>query len=115
MSDDVSLSVAEEQALLLARAAMAMDGEIAKERRSLHALAETLERNVQIWLALKTIVSLDGCSLSQEVRDNIGRLADFVVARTAQGVETISEETIRSLININLQISEGLLEGTGAN
>jgi|AGTN01.1.fsa_nt_gi Flagellar protein FlaF. len=113
MSEDNELSIAEEQALLLAQAAIALGDEIAKDARSLHTLAELLDRNVQIWLAMKSIVSLEGCSLSAAVRENIGRLADYVVSRTALGVENISEQTIKSFININLQISEGLLEGVG--
>lgn len=111
MSEDKELSIAEEQALLLTQAAIALGDELAKEKRSLHSLADILDRNVQIWLAMKSIVSLEGCSLPAAVCENIGRLADYVVSRSALGVENISEQTIKSFININLQISEGLLEG----
>lgn len=113
MSDKRELSVAEEQALLLTQAAIAMSNLIEQPHRSLHAMAEVLERNVQIWVALKTITGMDGCSLPAEARANIGRLADFVMSRTTQGVEHISEETLRTFVNVNLQISEGLLEGAG--
>lgn len=115
MSDERELSIAEEQALLLAQSAIALGEELSKDKRSLHGLAEVLDRNVQIWVAMKTLVSLDGCSLSPSVCENIGRLADYVVSRTAQGAENVSEQTVRSFIDINLQISEGLLEGASLN
>lgn len=109
------LSVAEVQALLLSQAAIALGEVIDKPERSLHELAAALDRNANVWVTLKTIVGLEGCSLTPEVRANIGRLADFVLANTAKGAESVSEETVRTFISVNLQISEGLLEGAAAH
>lgn len=113
-SEKAAMSVAEVQAFLLSQAAIAMGEVLDSRERSLHSLAAVLDRNANIWLSLKAIVSLDGCSLSSDVRANIGRLADYVLSRTSQGAENVGEETVRTFININLQISEGLLEGVSA-
>ena len=77
-------------------------------------LAEALDRNAHVWVSFKSLLSLEGCSLTGEVRDNVVTLADFVLGNTAKGAENLSDETIRTFINVNLQISEGLLEGDKA-
>jgi hypothetical protein len=48
------------------------------------------------------------------VKRNLRRLAQFVADKTLAGLESVTNETIDSFININLQISEGLLEGAKA-
>jgi flagellar biosynthesis regulator FlaF len=110
MSNDTNLTVAEEQAFQLSQAAIALD-QAKAERSNLSKLAAALERNLEVWVGLKTIVSTDGCLLPDAVKDNLRRLANFVADRTLQGVENMADTTIDALININLQISEGLLEG----
>ena len=94
----------------LAKLAAALDAPV----RSTQDLAEALDRNAHVWVSFKSLLSLDGCSLTGEVRDNVVRLADFVLGNTAKGAENLSDETIRTFINVNLQISEGLLEGDKA-
>ena len=49
--------------------------------------------------------------LAENVRDNILKLRDFISDTTMQHGVDIRESTLNTLININLQISEGLLEG----
>lgn len=108
------LSVAEVQSVLLSQAAIALANAIDAPVRSAQALAEALDRNAHVWVSFKSLLSLDGCSLTGEVRDNVVNLADFVLGNTAKGLENLSDETIRTFINVNLQISEGLLEGDKA-
>lgn len=107
MSETTTLSAIEEQAFQLSRAAILLDQ--AKTDRS--KLAEALELNLMVWVALRTLVTSDGCMASTQVVENLIRLANFVAEKTLAGAETASEATIDSLINVNLQISEGLLEG----
>ncbi len=108
-------TVAEEQAFQLTQAAFALDqarndgtGASGPMR-----MAAALERNMGVWLRFKAIVALESCSLSKEVKDNIDRLANYVADKTLQGMDAINDSTIESFISINLQISEGLLEGSG--
>jgi len=110
MSNDTNLSLAEEQAFQLSQAAIALD-QARSDRGDLSKLAMALERNLEAWVALKTIVAAEGCLLPDAVKDNLRRLASFVADRTLQGGENMADATIDALININLQISEGLLEG----
>lgn len=110
MSDEVELSVAEEQAFQLSQAAIGLD-QAKSDRADKAKLASALERNLEVWVALKVIVSDQACLLPEAVKDNLRRLATFVADRTMQGVDSMADNTIDALININLQISEGLLEG----
>jgi flagellar biosynthesis regulator FlaF len=111
MSQQTSLSLAEEQAFQLSQAAIQLDQARAERDKNVGPFAAALKTNLDTWVALCTIISHDDCSLSDDVKRNLRRLAQFVADKTLAGVETISNETIDSFININLQISEGLLEG----
>jgi len=79
------------------------------------ALAAALETNLQTWVEL--LVSLDSpdCVMTDQVKANLRRLCDYVSNLTlGQGVK-MAETEIDTLVNINFQISEGLLEGIARN
>ncbi|AVM72979.1 flagellar biosynthesis regulator FlaF [Magnetospirillum gryphiswaldense] len=107
MSDTTTLSAIEEQAFQLSRAAIMLDQ--AKADRS--KLEEALELNMAVWVALRTLITSDGCSASSQVVENLIRLANFVAEKTIAGAAAATDASIDALINVNLQISEGLLEG----
>lgn len=104
------LNFAEEQAFQLSQAAIRLD-EARQERGDLSKLAAALEANLETWVAIKTVLTAEACQLAAPVKENIARLATFVAERTFLGVDKLEDSTIDALININLQISEGLLEG----
>ncbi|MGE4277988.1 MAG: flagellar biosynthesis regulator FlaF [Magnetospirillum sp.] len=110
MSETTTLSAIEEQAFHLSRAAILLDQ--AKADRS--KMTEALEVNMAVWVALRTLITSDGCRASSQVVENLLRLANFVAEKTLAGAEAASDATIDALINVNLQISEGLLEGNKA-
>jgi len=111
MTTDSEMSVAEEQAFQLAQAALKLDQ--GREARSQNPalLVSALEENLEIWVKIKTIVQRDDCTLPPTVRENLTQLGSFVAAKTFGHAVDISDSTLDALININLQISEGLLEG----
>ncbi len=113
MNDDVdlsTLSLPEIEAFGLARAAVQLD-QARANRDDKGALAVALEQNLQLWVTIKTLVAKPDCALSQNVKDNLIRLSNFVADTTFKyGIE-ITDEAVNTLTNINLQISEGLLEG----
>jgi len=75
-------------------------------------LAAALEHNMELWVAITIMVSSEGNNMTPEIKENLSRLGQFVADTTMhQGVD-IAPETLNTLININLQISEGLLEGS---
>ncbi|CAA7618403.1 flagellar biosynthesis regulator FlaF [Magnetospirillum sp. UT-4] len=110
--DDTSLSLVEEQAFQLSRCAIALDN--AREAKDLGVLVAALNDNLEVWVAIRSLVMAGDCSLTAETKDNLKKLSEFVAAKTFEGVEKLSDDGIRSLVNINLQISEGMLEGAKA-
>lgn len=105
-----STSLAEEQAFQLSQAAVLLD-EARQDRSNLSLLAAALERNLEAWVLLKTVIDNPDCLLPDAIKINLRQLANFVTDRTLQGVTSISDNTLDTMINVNLQISEGLLEG----
>ena len=97
--------VATEQAYQLSQAAIRID-----QARGMGAesLAAALAENVEVWIALVTIISRDDCRVEQGAKDNLKKLCKYVTDQAIKG-ETPTDSGIDTLININLQISEGLL------
>ena len=111
--DENDLTFVEQQAFNLAQAAIQLD-QARIEDGDLGKLAQALEHNLQVWVEIGTLVKSSESNLAENVRDNILKLRDFVSDTTmAKGVE-MAESTLNTLININLQISEGILEGARA-
>ena len=103
-------TLAEEQAFQLSQAAIRIDQARRGKTNNRGLLVDALNGNVGVWVALRTIVMRGDCTLPDEIKQNLTKLAQFVADRTFADGE-IAENTLDALININLQISEGLLEG----
>ncbi|MBC8338535.1 MAG: hypothetical protein ISR51_09395 [Rhodospirillales bacterium] len=117
-------SVAEEMAFQLVQAAVQIDGARHDKSFAPEALVMALNQNMETWVAMRSILKRQDCGLDEDVRENLNRLGLFVSERTFSTGETgengrmageIADGTIDTLININLQISEGLLEGDQEN
>lgn len=102
------LSGTEEDALALLRAALMLAE--AKDKNDQNRLVEALNNNMELWTGIKTLVSAKNHPLAKEIKDNLVRLADFSIGKTFEIGANTAHKTIDTLININLQISEGLLE-----
>lgn len=111
MSEQPSLSLAEEQAFQLSQSAILLDQARVERDKDVGQFASALKHNLDIWVALCTIISHEDCLLGDEVKRNLRRLAQFVADKTLAGLDAVTNETVDTFININLQISEGLLEG----
>ena len=103
--------VAREQAFQLARAAVALDKARHQRDRDPVGLVSALNNNLEVWIALRALVERDDCPLSEQVRENLTRLGNFVAQKTFDSPDGLADASFDTLININLQISEGLLEG----
>lgn len=111
MQDNLpDLSGIEEQALVLSQAAIQLDQARSGKRDPL-VLATALEANVEVWVAIRALVDDPATTLQPNVCENLRRLSVFVASSTFMHGINISDSTLNTLININLQISEGLLEG----
>lgn len=106
------LSFAEEQAFQLSQAAIRLD--LARSNRDNEPahLLEALSSNLDVWMMLRYIVSRDDCALPGDTKSNLVRLSRFIAERTFVNDGDVAETTLDAFININLQISEGLLEGS---
>ena len=106
--DTNDLSISEQDAFSLSEAAIRLD----QARNDKELLATALERNMEIWVAIRTLVSRAGDRVQGETKDNLVRLSQFVAETTMKHGVDIPEASLDTLININLQIAEGLLEGS---
>lgn len=104
---NTNLSPIEEDALALARTALLLDGSRAEPGK----LVAALEANLELWVAIRTLVSRNTAALPGDTKGNLLRLSQFVASETLSKGAEIDGDTLDTLININLQISEGLLEG----
>jgi len=110
MEKDKKLTLIEEQAFNLAQAGVRLD-QSRIDGASQGDLAQALEHNLQVWVELAVLVRSHECNLAEQVRDNLLTLCDFVAGMTLKHGIEIPESTINTLVNINFQISEGMLEG----
>ncbi len=113
MDDDVDLSMLslpEIEAFGLTRAAVILD-RARGNRDDKTEMAWALDQNLQLWVAIKTLVGEKDCSLPANIKENLVRLSGFVADTTFRSGVEISDDEIDTLTKINLQISEGLLQG----
>ncbi len=104
---------AEQKAYALSRAALALD-QARQTRQSDQdpaTIVEALNHNLELWVAIQSMVKTANGSLPEEVKSNLWKLGDFVIGTTFRQGHGIADQALDTLININLQISEGLLEG----
>ncbi len=107
------LSISEEDAFSLSRAAVMLDR--AKQNRAdKAALTAALNHNLELWVAIQGMVARRDNGLPERVKENLISLGNYVADTTFKSADGLKDETIDTLININLQISEGLLEGHAA-
>ena len=105
-----NLSSAEQEAMSLTRAAVFLDQARSNGRDSVR-LVEALNHNLEIWVYIRSLAESKTCTLPEPLRSNLMQLSGFVAQTTFSQGAAISDSSIDCLININLQLSEGLLEG----
>ena len=105
-----TLSTAEQEAMSLTRAAVYLDQARANGRDKIR-LVEALNNNLEIWVFIRTMAESKNCHLPEHVRGNLMQLSNFVAQTTFSQGAAITDSSLDCLININLQLSEGLLEG----
>ena len=105
-------TLAEEQAFQLTQSALRLDQSRSDKGGNPAGLMAAMNQNLEIWVALRSIIMREDCTLADETKNNLTRLAPFVADRTFVGGEGgVADTTLDTLIHLNLQIAEGLLEG----
>lgn len=102
------LSVTEQDAYALSRAAVMLDQAKGDQR----AVAAALEHNLELWTTIRAVVSSSDNPLAADIKDNLVKLSKYVADTTFKYGAEATDQVLDSLININLQISQGLLEGS---
>ena len=100
------MSVREKDAYALTEAAVGLD----RARGRAGELAAALEHNLELWVAIRTLVTTPGNALPAAIRNNLVKLSGFVAGNTIDSGVAMPESLLNTLININLQIAEGLLQ-----
>ncbi|HWE75322.1 MAG TPA: flagellar biosynthesis regulator FlaF [Stellaceae bacterium] len=74
-----------------------------------------LRKNWRLWTIFQASLSEADCQVPLPIRRNLLGLSNFVDRATAELIVTRDDKKIDALVNINRQISEGLLEGQRAS
>lgn len=104
------MSAPEQIAFSLSRVAIHLDHARAngKDKKT---IAHALDENMELWTGIRTVVNSWAQGVSEDTKANLRRLSDFVTGSIMKAGVNIRPATVDTLININLQIAEGLLEG----
>lgn len=105
-------SIAKIKAEALVRAAVLLD-QAKMDRKDKEAMAAALDNNLQLWVAIKTIIDQPDCVLPNAAKTNLTRLCKFVADQTFRYGIDITDDGIDVLGNINFRVAEGVLENIG--
>lgn len=111
----VKNSLAKEEAYSLLKCAV--DLSTARENNNSEELVTALDNNLQLWVYIKTLASAKNSNLPDETKNNLVKLAEYVSAKTLElgkNLDNINDRVLDSMINTNLQISEGLISNANA-
>jgi flagellar protein FlaF len=74
-----------------------------------------LRANWRLWTIFQASLIEPDCTMPNEIRGNLLGLANFIDKTTVELLAERDAKRIEALVNINRQISEGLLEGARAD
>lgn len=103
-------SLAKEEAFSLLKCAIDLSN--ARENKDSHELVSALDNNLQLWVYIKTLAQKSDSHLSEETKSNLIKLADYISKKTLEvgkDINNVNDVVLDSMINTNLQISEGLI------
>lgn len=110
IQESVKNNLAAEEAFSLLKCAM--DLTKAKEKSNAGELARALDNNMQLWIYIKTLANSKKNKLPEDIKSNLVKLADYVSKKTLEvgkNIDKIDVKALDSMIDTNLQISEGLM------
>lgn len=103
-----TLSAIEEDAFALVQRANAISE--ARSKSDNATLVQALDDNMQLWVEIMTAMARPNNPLPKEIRENLIKLAQFTAQQTMTFNEDTDDKVLQTLIDTNLNISEGLLE-----
>lgn len=109
-SDDLAdLCAAEKDAFSLCQVVLMLDE--ARANKDEAAIKAALAINMELWVGIRAFASSPSNGLVDVVRGNLITLSQYVSGKTVKQMQGLDDSVLDTLVNINLQISEGLLEG----
>ncbi len=108
--ESVNMNMAQQEAYYIAK--NGLDLMEAYKNKDNASFVEALDNNQKMWLMIKALMKDGKTQLSEEVRNNLVRLADYVSVNTiklGQNLDNIDEKMLNSFVTINKHISEGLI------
>ncbi len=102
------IKCAEKEARVLMNYAMALSKASTSEDKNYRLLA--LDNNLKLWVEIESSLKSAKNLLPQDIKDNLLKLSKYVERITLSKGVDMNKTDFDSLININMQISEGLLE-----
>ncbi len=106
----VNMSLAQQEAYYLAK--NGLDLLEAYKKNDLNLMVRALDNNQKMWIMIKTLMTKNKTDLSDEVKNNLIKLADYVSVNTikfGQNLNNMDKKMLDSFVNINKHISEGLI------
>ncbi len=105
---DTQIKDAEDEAKLLMNFALALSKASTSSDEHFKLLA--LDENLKLWVEIESSLKSAKNLLPQEIKDNLLKLSKYVERLTLSKGISMTKSDFDSLININMQISEGLLD-----
>ena len=108
--DSVTASIAQQEAYYLAKSGLDLSQACNKKDHNL--IVNALDNNQKMWLMIKTLMIKNKTNLPDNIKNNLIKLADYVVVNTVkmgQDLDNIDKKMLDSFITINKHISEGLI------
>lgn len=104
---------AEREASLLMDFAMALSKAATSDNE--HEKLIAIDNNLKLWVEIETSLKSAKNLLPEDVKNNLIKLSKFVEWMTLTKGTKMTKSDFDSLVNINMQISEGLLEAVKNN
>ncbi len=104
---------AEQEAVILLNHAMAIANVANSQNES--EIVSVLDGNLRLWVEIETSLKNAKNLLPQDIKDNLLKLSKFVERLTLSKGSKMSKTDFDCLVNINMQISEGLIEAVKNN
>ncbi|OPZ78448.1 MAG: flagellar biosynthesis regulatory protein FlaF [Alphaproteobacteria bacterium ADurb.Bin438] len=106
----VTMSYAEDEAYSLVLSANAMKKAIESKNNEIINLS--LDNNLKLWVAIKTVVKRQDEKMPKDAKESLLKLIEYVISKTFELSKEFTEKGMESLIKTNIQVSQGLLEGS---
>ena len=113
MSNNDQVRNAEKEAVVLLNQAMALAK--ASTSNSEHEIIQALDSNLKLWVEIETSLKSAKNLLPEDIKSNLMKLSKFVERMILCKGLKMTKTDFDCLVNINMQISEGLVEAVKNN